>query len=239
QVEILQTLLASDSDIYPEGLITGYFGALTSSAVRRFQARHGIEQLGIVGPKTREKLKELLKEHPIAFEDEDDDEDEDEDSDSRGRRAICTITPPGHLIAPGWLRKMGGVRPLVPECQVLPSGIAKKLPGGTGTTTPPAPPPADTTAPVITGVSASNIASTSAIIGWTTNEAANSKVYYGTSTPLNLASASTVSNSALVTSHSLSLTGLTASTTHYYAVESKDAAANTATSSQQSFMTLP
>ena len=96
--------------------------------------------------------------------------------------------------------------------------------------------PPDTTPPLISLVSVAP-ASTTAQVTWTTNEAANSKVYYGTTTPLVLGSASTASDGAFLTSHSLNLTGLTASTTHYMVVESKDAANNTATSSETSFNT--
>ena len=100
-------------------------------------------------------------------------------------------------------------------------------------------PPVDVAAPVITQVMASTIASTSATISWTTNEPSTSKVYFGTTTPLNLATAGSVSAGALVTNHSMALTNLPASTTHYFVVESKDAANNTATSSQGSFITIP
>lgn len=51
-VTALQTFLASDSTLYPEGLVTGYFGSLTESAVKRYQARHGLAQVGRVGPQT-------------------------------------------------------------------------------------------------------------------------------------------------------------------------------------------
>ena len=56
----LQLFLASDKSVYPEGLVTGFFGRLTVSAVKRFQAKYGIDQLGIVGPKTLAKLNELM-----------------------------------------------------------------------------------------------------------------------------------------------------------------------------------
>jgi len=59
-VTTLQEYLALDSDIYPEGLVTGYYGPLTAAAVRRFQRRHGIDQVGVVGPRTRAKLHELF-----------------------------------------------------------------------------------------------------------------------------------------------------------------------------------
>ena len=51
-VSSLQTFLASDSSVYPQGLITGYFGSMTRSAVSRFQAKNGISQVGRVGPQT-------------------------------------------------------------------------------------------------------------------------------------------------------------------------------------------
>ena len=48
----LQTFLAQDPTIYPQGLITGYFGSLTRAAVSSFQARNGISVVGRVGPIT-------------------------------------------------------------------------------------------------------------------------------------------------------------------------------------------
>lgn len=56
----LQQLIAKDSSIYPEGLVTGYFGNLTVKAVRAFQAKYGISQVGRVGPQTRTKLAEIF-----------------------------------------------------------------------------------------------------------------------------------------------------------------------------------
>ncbi len=51
-VSTLQTFLAADSSIYPQGLVTGYFGFLTKSAVSNFQVRNGIDSVGRVGPVT-------------------------------------------------------------------------------------------------------------------------------------------------------------------------------------------
>ncbi|OHA32195.1 MAG: hypothetical protein A2928_00905 [Candidatus Taylorbacteria bacterium RIFCSPLOWO2_01_FULL_45_15b] len=56
----LQQYLALDPSIYPEGLVTGYFGSLTRSAVMRFQARYEISQVGRVGPITLAVLNELM-----------------------------------------------------------------------------------------------------------------------------------------------------------------------------------
>lgn len=51
-VSSLQTFLAQDAVLYPEGLVTGYFGSLSFSAVSRFQTRNGIASVGRVGPVT-------------------------------------------------------------------------------------------------------------------------------------------------------------------------------------------
>ncbi len=55
-VRELQTYLAGNSAIYPEGITSGFFGNLTRAAVRRFQALAGISQVGRVGPQTMAAL---------------------------------------------------------------------------------------------------------------------------------------------------------------------------------------
>ncbi len=59
-VRVLQKILASDPTIYPEGLITGFFGQLTEQAVKRFQAKIKLEQVGAVGPQTLARINEIL-----------------------------------------------------------------------------------------------------------------------------------------------------------------------------------
>jgi len=83
------------------------------------------------------------------------------------------------------------------------------------------------TAPVISGVAATNIADTSAKITWTTDEKATSQVEYGLTTEYGL---STTLDSNLVTGHSVNLTGLGSFKTYHYRVKSTDAAGNPATS---------
>lgn len=56
----LQAYLASDAELYPEAKVTGYYGPLTVAAVKRFQARYGISQVGRVGPQTMAKLNEVM-----------------------------------------------------------------------------------------------------------------------------------------------------------------------------------
>lgn len=55
-VSLVQTHLAKDNTIYPQGLVTGYFGSLTKSAVSNFQARNGIATVGRIGPVTLQAL---------------------------------------------------------------------------------------------------------------------------------------------------------------------------------------
>jgi len=59
-VTSLQTFLASNSSIYPQGTVTGYFGPLTKSAVMNFQNAFGISQVGRVGPQTLAKINGLI-----------------------------------------------------------------------------------------------------------------------------------------------------------------------------------
>src|SRR3989344_3533175 len=62
EVTQLQEFLKQFPDIYPQGLVTGYFGPLTESAVKKFQEKNKIESIGVVGPKTISKLNELITE---------------------------------------------------------------------------------------------------------------------------------------------------------------------------------
>ncbi len=95
-------------------------------------------------------------------------------------------------------------------------------------------PNTDTTPPTISAVTSGSIAQTSATITWTTNEAADSQVAYGTSSSYGSA---TTLNTAMQTSHSVSLSGLTAGTTYHFKVTSKDASGNSASSADTTFTT--
>lgn len=67
---------------------------------------------------------------------------------------------------------------------------------------------------LITNVKATVVDTTTVTITWTTNEAATSKVRYGTTTDYGLE----VADATLVTSHSVTLTGLTPNTVYHYEV---------------------
>jgi hypothetical protein len=92
----------------------------------------------------------------------------------------------------------------------------------------------DTTPPVISSVSASNISSFAATIAWATNEASDSLVEYGPTTAYGNA---TVLNTNLVTSHSQTLGGLARNRWYHYRVKSRDAAGNLAVSGDFVFKT--
>lgn len=229
-VRDLQELLAQDTDVFPAGLITGFFGRITEEALKKFQRKHGIESIGIFGPKTQARILALFtgRELPPGII-------------KRLGLGTSTTTPGAGIVTV--CHKPAGVSPqtlviAVPALGAhLAHGDTVGICPGSATTTPPTPPPADTAAPVISGQAVSGISSTTASLSWSTNEAATGKVYYGTTSPVDFATALTVSDATTMTAHALSLTGLTASTTYSYALESKDAAGNTATTSAQSFVT--
>lgn len=228
EIKALQAILAADPEIYPEGKITGFFGTLTANAVKRFQKKHGLEQVGNVGPKTLSLLKKEMEKNQLL---EEDDDSKDEDHDGKTDKRLCAIVPPGHLIAPGWLKK--NAPPIVPACQVLPYGIAVKLGLATSTSS-----STDNFAPVISAVSATGMTSSSVTINWNTNEMSDSAVWYSTSSPVSATGTTPmVSSAAFVTSHSIALTGLTAGTTYHYVLVSRDAAGNKASSGEFTFQT--
>ena len=117
------------------------------------------------------------------------------------------------------------------SCWKLPHGLAKKFKNLTSTTTP------DTLAPVISSLTAGMLAPTSVMISWNTNELTTGSVYFSTTTPVNTNTATTLGTTTLSLAHALNLTALFPNTTYYFVVVSKDGANNTATSTEQSFIT--
>lgn len=89
------------------------------------------------------------------------------------------------------------------------------------------------TEPVISSINATST-DTGATITWTTDEGATAQVLYGTSTPY---SASSTFNANYATNQSVTLSGLTPSTTYHYAVVSGDSSGNVNSSTDQTFMT--
>ena len=177
--------------------------------------------------KLAKKIEKAIKEKIKEYRDDDDDDEDDDDYFEKhiknvgkiiichkGKETIAIATPAlkAHLKHGDEIGKCGGG---------------------------PAPVPGDTTAPVITGVSATSTTHNSTHIIWTTNEKASSIVWYSASTPV-VATSSTPATSSpvLLKSHDLALVGLSASTTYHYLVRSADAAGNISTSTEGLFTTL-
>ena len=261
-VEELQQFLKQFPDVYPEGLTTGYFGSLTEKAVKKFQKKYGIEQVGIVGPKTRAQLHKLVgksddflppglaKKTGVDSDDSEDDTDDtdngddtdgddsddgDEDDDvangghGKGKVLVCHKGKNTINISRAALQahlRIGGTE-----------GACGEQNGDPDDGDDPDDPAEDTTAPNISLVSV-DPATTTAVVTWTTDESADSTVWYATSSPLLDATSILVGeSSATTTSHSLTLDELTASTVYYYIVFSDDETGNTASSSESSFET--
>src|SRR3989344_4570327 len=92
----------------------------------------------------------------------------------------------------------------------------------------------DTTPPTISSISSSGVTTSGATVSWNTNEASDTQVEYGATTSYG---SQTALNSSLVTSHSATLSGLSASTLYHYRVKSRDAAGNLSTSGDNTFTT--
>lgn len=90
--------------------------------------------------------------------------------------------------------------------------------------------------PVISAVGAGTPQSNTATITWTTDRAASSQVNYGLTSTYGTASPT---DPSLVTSHSVSLTGLTPNTTYHYQVASTDAQNAPSISGDFTFTTAP
>jgi chitodextrinase len=94
--------------------------------------------------------------------------------------------------------------------------------------------PLDNNPPVISSVASGSITSTGAIITWTTDEASDSQVEYGTTAAYG---SSSLLNPTLLNVHSINLSNLSPSTLYHYRVMSRDAAGNLSTSADFTFMT--
>jgi hypothetical protein len=87
---------------------------------------------------------------------------------------------------------------------------------------------------IISGVSASRITSSGAVIGWSTDEGATSQVEYGTTPSYG---SSSVLDPALLISHTQSITGLLSNTLYHYRVISLNGTGNTSVSGDYVFTT--
>ncbi|MCF7835641.1 MAG: hypothetical protein K9M15_00775 [Candidatus Marinimicrobia bacterium] len=74
----LQKYLAQDSSVYPESIISGYYGILTEVAVKKWQCKHDVVcsgtassmGYGVFGPSSRNKLNELCGVTSTSYQEE-------------------------------------------------------------------------------------------------------------------------------------------------------------------------
>jgi hypothetical protein len=97
-------------------------------------------------------------------------------------------------------------------------------------------PAANPNPPVLSNVTATNITANSATITWTTDQSANSQVFYGTTTAYGSSSSL---DSTLVTSHTVNILGLTAATQYHLQAQSQNAGGIMGTSGDLVFTTGP
>ena len=92
----------------------------------------------------------------------------------------------------------------------------------------------DSAPPVISNVRTNDVRATIAQVKWNTDEVSTSQVEYGLTTSYG---STTPEDTALVTAHTVQLTGLIPSTLYHYRVKSKDGANNPAVSGDYTFTT--
>ncbi len=232
EVKTLQQLLSTDTEIYPEGLITGYYGPLTVKAVMKMQMKAGLPVTGQLDDHTIARINEILR-------------------DGAGRSGKI---PPGLLRAPGILKKLG----LTPtttcshydddgECEDGDDDDSDDDDddndddeddddsddddddNNSGR---------DRTAPVITSQSVSGTTASSTVISWVTNEKTTGKVHFALTSPVAGQGGGLVEfDNTRGTNNSVILDGLTASTTYYYYIKAVDSSNNSTTSADYSFTT--
>lgn len=246
-VTLLQEFLAQDPDVYPEGLVTGYFGPLTEAAVQRFQEKNNIVSsgnpestgYGLVGPLTRETLNTSLGETNLFVADS-----------SSGELTIVDETTLENGLANGEIADYieidstttststptaASALPPIETTTPPREGETEQGDSSVATTTPTPEPETDIIPPDISGIQVTNITETSAIISWTTNEAADSKITYFPH--INPTPTTDVTDSNFTTSHSLNLSGLSIETLYYYMITSVDGDGNSTSTTNRSFIT--
>lgn len=63
-IKRIQKLLATDPEIYPYGVASGFYGPKTEEAIKNLQGRFGLDQLGIIGPGTKALFELFFNAYP-------------------------------------------------------------------------------------------------------------------------------------------------------------------------------
>ena len=60
----IQKLLATDPEIYPYGVASGFYGPKTEEGIKNLQTRFGLDPVGVVGPATKALLELFFRAYP-------------------------------------------------------------------------------------------------------------------------------------------------------------------------------
>lgn len=213
EVRILQAFLAEDPAIYPQGIISGYYGPLTQKAVAEFQKNNGIDSVGIVGPKTIENINQILSNGTINIQ-----------------NIISRLNSSGTPIS-NIGQTQNSISSGFDVSAPIISNIRVSYINNTGTTTTPNTSinTGSTTTPQNTG----NQGQLSPIINWDTNENSTSKIYFGTSYPLVISQAQIITGGTqMTTNHNVTLSNIQMTAKYYYIIESTDSSGNVSWSTQ-------
>jgi peptidoglycan hydrolase-like protein with peptidoglycan-binding domain len=63
-IKKIQKLLATDPEIYPYGVTSGFFGPKTEEGIKNFQTRFSLDPVGVVGPATKDLFELFFSAYP-------------------------------------------------------------------------------------------------------------------------------------------------------------------------------
>lgn len=252
----LQELLEKIPEAYPpevdpSNLAFGYYGHLTETAVKKLQEEEGLKQTGVADQDTIKKLYELSADS-VA--------DEKKLTEFTPTDFSTVADLQNLAIIPDQISQSSSTKTIITDLQEQISGLASTtsstqdnvadlqnqiLQLSTALSNMHVPTPAlapvmtpTTSSLAISNIQAAQISRTSATITWTTNNPSTSTVNYSQDSNLTASKTLTITDIAMLTNHSMTLTGLNPGTQYYYYVTSKNSVGTTATSAHFSFQTL-
>ncbi len=247
-VSALQDLLVKDGILYSSedassSPVTGHFGALTKTALIKFQQQVGLKQTGIVDQNTRKKLYELA----VTFSTNEDTSTNFNSTDSSSISEIQDLSSIHNQFSELFsdvLKNQTDIIDLQSQVSQLSSDVSdieniKDIPSSSDSSSASIPTPTTSPSLSISNVQVSNITKNSATITWITSVPSGSEVDYSKNSGMLANQTTPLSSTTLVTSHQIVLANLSANTKYYYYVASKDSINNKVTSTNQSFSTTP
>jgi peptidoglycan hydrolase-like protein with peptidoglycan-binding domain len=247
-VKELQGFLEQLSLTTASSSATGYYGRATSKAVSNLQSQVGIKQTGIFDRATRSALIELLVSQATSSASSSllidpssipDPQQEIQDLKNQVAQLSSQLSDTQTTLSD----LQNQISDLTSTMSGLQTSVTSAAPAPAPAPAPtPTPAPAPSASPshqplAISNIQAGSITTSSAIVTWTTNNPSSSEVDYSLNSLFPVAQTKTVTSSALTTTHSVSLPGLSSGATYHYRVISKDAAGSTASSSSLVFTT--